>query len=751
MSLPPQTLINACAGKSRSSGGLNIPEFKQALIALFPQDVLEITRTTRRDDLHALCQTLSNRYGVSLSSLPSLGIQGNQSSQSRQQRPSRPVVLAGRSGRRVEATPVRQLSSVAILGQQPQHLSTSTSLASPSSSSSALASSSASTAISGVRERTSRIPKLQTKPKPKPQYTEEEIAELITLAGANQYVHGPSLELHSPRKWSLPKAIGALTNLSHLTLRNVEFGSLPSTLADLPTLTSLNIEESSIYGNFPTILTQLTGLRQLRLPSDYITALPATISNLSLLTNLNLRNNLLEDLPVTLTTLTNLQHLNLSFNADLGLPDSVFGLASLEDLYANVDNIGAISPKIRNLTRLKNLDLSSNFLDSLPNEIGYLPYLETLNLRNNQLTVLPDSMSQLTNLRLLRLGNNQINVFPEWIANLPRIEHVQILGNEIWKLPPQPRLLEILSLSDAGQLYIDLKEKLDKLAKIQQDRQVRTQHKPFLLKPTGQVIETTEWMEICKYLDNNYRINELREIARNLTIPTTIASKGSEIRLKSKRELCADLARSYQSFMEPTEKTMIKDRKCSNEPLIGDYDSYDFYDDDEIVEFREGNTKFCLSIEELSNIYGGSWPYLNPYNRQHLSDEVYQEYNRKKALPKKVAVIPEVHKTQQRGVGSIKQREKQDLYKQLETISSSYTYLPIDLIMNMKKPQILEFLDSVADQTNERNVTRVLRQEIQPMSEARSLTHIIRRLLSVTDPDNLGLLFDTFLSAEQIN
>jgi hypothetical protein len=63
------TLINACAGKSRSAGGLNIPEFKQALMRVFPDASNEIRAASRRADLHRLCQTLSARYLRAVSSV----------------------------------------------------------------------------------------------------------------------------------------------------------------------------------------------------------------------------------------------------------------------------------------------------------------------------------------------------------------------------------------------------------------------------------------------------------------------------------------------------------------------------------------------------------------------------------------------------------------------------------------------------------------------------------------------------------
>jgi len=54
-----ERLINACNGKTFSQGGLNIPEFKQALLNKFKHDaniISKINMCLSRADLHAICQ-----------------------------------------------------------------------------------------------------------------------------------------------------------------------------------------------------------------------------------------------------------------------------------------------------------------------------------------------------------------------------------------------------------------------------------------------------------------------------------------------------------------------------------------------------------------------------------------------------------------------------------------------------------------------------------------------------------------------
>lgn len=49
-------LIEACGGKSSSRGGLNIEEFKHALVDLFPELQERIARTKVREQLHEICR-----------------------------------------------------------------------------------------------------------------------------------------------------------------------------------------------------------------------------------------------------------------------------------------------------------------------------------------------------------------------------------------------------------------------------------------------------------------------------------------------------------------------------------------------------------------------------------------------------------------------------------------------------------------------------------------------------------------------
>ena len=134
----------------------------------------------------------------------------------------------------------------------------------------------------------------------------------------------------------VPDAIGALTNLKHLSLYGNKIASLPASIG------------------------RLTALKTLYLSSNILAAVPASIGSLAALTTVNLNNNRIATLPTTIGGMTALTTLYLDRNQLAGLPDA-----------------------IGQLTGLQTLDLSSNQLTALPESIVALTNLTWLDLRRN--------------------------------------------------------------------------------------------------------------------------------------------------------------------------------------------------------------------------------------------------------------------------------------------------------------------------------------------------------------------------------
>jgi hypothetical protein len=312
------------------------------------------------------------------------------------------------------------------------------------------------------------------------------------------------------------------------------------------------------------------------------------------------------DLPETFTRLTKLNQLDLSKNNLTRLSPILFQLPDLYLLTLSDNKISEIGDDVGKLTSLLYLYLgNNNEIRQIPSSIGNLRDLRGLYLPNNQVPTLPTTLTKLTNLTYLNLENNNFTEIPEWLVRLPMLNQLRMDGNPIRQMPPSRRLFHML---DNGRLKDELGDKLKAIDKIVLTRQDRLQNRPIPWRGSNTgLTETTEWMEICKYLATNFRLEELREIARDLQI--------QDVSNKSKRQLCSELAKQYEEFHGTETKEPVADRKCTNEPLFGEYDSYDFYNDNEVVEFTQGRVKFCFTLDELTGIYGEAQP-LNPYNRQ---------------------------------------------------------------------------------------------------------------------------------------
>jgi hypothetical protein len=63
-------LKNACNGKTYSQGGLNVPQMKKALKALYPDNSRLIDQAKTRNELDALCIKLMNQNSKQIRKSP---------------------------------------------------------------------------------------------------------------------------------------------------------------------------------------------------------------------------------------------------------------------------------------------------------------------------------------------------------------------------------------------------------------------------------------------------------------------------------------------------------------------------------------------------------------------------------------------------------------------------------------------------------------------------------------------------------
>ncbi|KAF4360063.1 hypothetical protein F8388_011300 [Cannabis sativa] len=243
-------------------------------------------------------------------------------------------------------------------------------------------------------------------------------------------------------------SVQGLANLTLLTTFNASSfllpGSIPNWFGDrLPALQVLDLRSCSVIGSIPFSLGNLTTLTSLFLSRNNLTGIvPASLGQLSRLTVLDLaQNSLVGSIPSSFTSLRNLSVLDISSNSLLG----------------------SIPLGIGTLYELRVLNLSSNNLSSsIPAQLGDLASLVDLDLSFNSLSgSLPSDFRGLRGLRRMILGNNFLggsltnNLFPTPI----RLEYVVLshnnftgsLPNVLWSAPGL-RFLDVSSNNLSGLL-----------------------------------------------------------------------------------------------------------------------------------------------------------------------------------------------------------------------------------------------------------------------------------------------------------
>jgi Leucine-rich repeat (LRR) protein len=200
---------------------------------------------------------------------------------------------------------------------------------------------------------------------------------------------------HLYSKSDLRSLVQNFTTLEELFLTGINFSSpIPKSLANLSSLTTLDLQNCWLHGEFPTKIFLLPNLRFLRvshnqdlighLPqfhsssslevltlknTSFSCKIPTSIGNLSFLTHLNVRDcNFSGSIPPSLTNLTQVIHLDLSVNILTGhIPNSFSQLRSLQNLFFDENNLNGkldfdMFLKIKSLSVLM---LSSNNLTLL--------------------------------------------------------------------------------------------------------------------------------------------------------------------------------------------------------------------------------------------------------------------------------------------------------------------------------------------------------------------------------------------------
>ena len=209
---------------------------------------------------------------------------------------------------------------------------------------------------------------------------------------------------------------------------------MPSSLFNLPNLSTLNFGSNQLVGPLPSHVSGLN-LVVLSLRSNFLNGtLPNWLFSMPSLESLNLYGNQFVG-EIGEFKYNSLKYLNLAHNKLHGsIPRSISRLVNLTSLYLSSNNLSIMlgSEMFSKLENLKYLDFSNNLL-SINNNVAYaLPNLLQLNLSFSNISEFPIFLRLTTNLQSLDLSNNQIyGQVPRWLGDvgMNSLRYVNLRGN----------------------------------------------------------------------------------------------------------------------------------------------------------------------------------------------------------------------------------------------------------------------------------------------------------------------------------
>jgi leucine-rich repeat protein SHOC2 len=281
-----------------------------------------------------------------------------------------------------------------------------------------------------------------------------EIPERISLL-----VNLVRLDICSNNLTSLPEELGCLTSLVYLRARANKIESIPTSLGKLHNLSTMDLRQNELevfpgealsqsgtlekllltdnhLRSLPEELSHCTGLCELDVGGNKLTAIPS-VSGFLALKRLMLNDNRLVDIP-PLEDMNMLRELDLRNNHLTSL-DFLHGCPSLQMLSVRDNDLTIIPKTISSCKNLEEFDASVNHIEEVPDEMAQLTSLCRLYLSDNHISDIPRCWTQLTRLRLLGLAFNDLDdeSFDEsfW-SGMKGLVELRLLGNKFTGLPP---------------------------------------------------------------------------------------------------------------------------------------------------------------------------------------------------------------------------------------------------------------------------------------------------------------------------
>ncbi|MGE5400065.1 MAG: T9SS type A sorting domain-containing protein [Ignavibacteriales bacterium] len=233
---------------------------------------------------------------------------------------------------------------------------------------------------------------------------------------------------------TIPSSFGKLTGLKELNLNYNYVSALPEELGTLVNLQKLSLRNNQL-SRIPSGMTLLSSLIELDLSGNYLAQLPDSLGKLTGLRSLNLENNKLVDFPSSYERLVNLNSLNLGGNKFSSIPLHLNSLKSLKSLNIGSNPLTTIPVELTSIDSLTDLRIPGCIIQAIPDEIGNMKSLKNLQLQGNYINQIPSTIQNLANLEELNLDNNRLTTVVPEIGLLKNLKILSLKSNRIKVLP----------------------------------------------------------------------------------------------------------------------------------------------------------------------------------------------------------------------------------------------------------------------------------------------------------------------------
>jgi Leucine-rich repeat (LRR) protein len=257
--------------------------------------------------------------------------------------------------------------------------------------------------------------------------------------GVLPFVRGVDFSKNDFSDGRFPYHVTDMVGLRWLRLNRTGIDSVPFELSNLKKLESLTLVGNSLR-DIHNDVCQMANLRVLICRHNKIknAGVPSDLFSLEDLSVVDLSFNQLREVPNDLENATNLLVLNLSHNLIESIPSQLFiKLTDIMYLDVSDNKLDTLPPQIRRLTNLQTLIVNNNpLIHAQLRQLPVLLSLETLHMRNTARTIgnFPAGLDALTNLKDLDLSNNNLARVPEALYKLSSLVRLNLSSNEITEL-----------------------------------------------------------------------------------------------------------------------------------------------------------------------------------------------------------------------------------------------------------------------------------------------------------------------------